>query len=660
MTMRLGALLLLLVSAAAALAQPSRRYEAQSPDRQTQLRVDVGDQVSYTVIRHGRPLVEPSPISLSLGDGRVLGRAARVIGDDTRQVSDTLRPVAPTKSALVKDRFTALRLRFAGGYGLELRAYDDGVAYRWVLDLPEDTVTVLSEEASFHVAGRAEGIVGLDSSFMTHYEPGYRRVPLDYLQAPRMGLLPLLVIVDSGPKVAITESGLEDYPGMYLVSGGAGTTTLVGTFPQVALEEQARNDRDVVVTRRASYIARTAGKRALPWRIVILADADRELLENQLVYVLAPPSRLSDVSWIKPGKVSWDWWNALNVRGVPFRAGVNNDTYKYYIDFAARFNIPYIILDEGWYKLGNLLAQAPGIDVPELVRYGRARNVGVILWMTSKTLNDQMTPAMDQFQRWGVKGLKVDFMHRDDQGMVNFYWRTAREAAARKLLLDFHGAHKPAGLNRAYPNVLTFEGVRGLEQSKWSTYNTPEHNVTLPFTRMLAGPMDYTPGAMLNAQPRDFRPIFEHPMSQGTRAHQLAMYVVYESPLQMLADSPSEYLREPESMQFLSAVPTVWDETRALAGQVGGYALIARRRGADWYVGAMNNGTARTLTLDLSFLGAGRFTMDSWSDGINADRNGMDYRRETKAVAHGDRTELKLAPGGGFAARIRPTRGGAR
>jgi alpha-glucosidase len=276
--------------------------------------------------------------------------------------------------------------------------------------------------------------------------------------------------------------------------------------------------------------------------------------------------------------------------------------------------------------------------------------------MTSKTLNEQMAPAMDQFQRWGVQGLKVDFMQRDDQGMVNFYWRTAREAAARRLLVDFHGAHKPAGLDRAYPNVLTFEGVRGLEQSKWSAYNTPEHNVTLPFTRMLAGPMDYTPGAMINAQPREFRPIFNHPMSQGTRAHQLAMYVVYESPLQMLADSPSEYLRELESMEFLSAVPTVWDETRALAAQVGEYVLLARRRGAEWYVGAMSGSTARTLTLDLSFLGDGRYTMDSWSDGINADRIGMDYRREKRTVTARDRMELRLAPGGGFAARLRRER----
>ena len=385
----------------------------------------------------------------------------------------------------------------------------------------------------------------------------------------------------------------------------------------------------------------------------MIADRDRQLLENELVYELAPPTRLADVSWIQPGKVSWDWWNALNVRDVPFRAGVNTATYKYYIDFASKYHIPYIILDEGWYKLGNLLDVKPEIDVPELVRYGREKGVGIILWVIWKTLDDQMTPALDQFQSWGVRGIKVDFMQRDDQAVVRFYWRAAREAASRHLLVDFHGAHKPAGLNRAYPNVLTFEGVRGLENDKWSTSVTPEHDVTLPFTRMLAGPMDYTPGAMVNAQPRDFRPIFDRPMSQGTRAHQLAMYIVYESPLQMLADSPSEYLREPDAMAFLADVPVVWDETRALDGSVGEYVLVARRHGGAWYVGGMTNSTARMLTLDLGFLGDGAWTLESWADGPNADRNGMDYVRSSRLVRRGDRVDVRMGPGGGYAGVIR-------
>ncbi len=639
------------ISAGALEAQRPSSFSLKSPDTATTLTVGVGERVTYAVSHRGRPLLSDSPISLSLGN-RILGRGARVRETSQRQVRDSTRPVAPTKSAVLQDRYNELRIRFQEGFSLELRAYDNGVAYRWVLDLPDSVATIVSEQATFNVAGRAVATAGMDSSFMTHQEAVYKRVAIDTLRHGRRALLPLLIGLDGGPKIAITESSLEDYAGMYLVAGDS-TGSLVGLFPPVALEEAARNDRDVPVTRSADYIARVAGKRSLPWRIVMIADEDRQLLENSLAYLLAPPSKLADVSWIKPGKVSWDWWNANNVRGVAFRSGVNNETYKFYIDFASKYGLSYIVLDEGWYKLGDLLSPVPAIDVPALVQYGKERNVGIILWATWHTLEDQMIPALDLFQRWGVKGIKVDFMQRDDQRIVNYYWRVARESAARHLLVDFHGAHKPAGLHRAWPNVLTFEGVHGLENDKWTTDVTPEHDVTLPFTRMLAGPMDYTPGAMRNAQPNQFRAIFDHPMSMGTRAHQLGMYVVYESPLQMLADDPSEYLREPETMEFLAAVPTVWDETHALAAEVGGYVLIARRRGAEWFVGGMTNGTPRTLTLDLSFLGAGRYTLDSWSDGINADRNASDYRKETRSVTRGDRVEVKLAPGGGYAARLR-------
>lgn len=632
-------------------AQRPRSFSLRSPDGATTISVDAGTRVTYNVVHNGKSLLANSPISLSLSS-RVLGRGSGVRESSQREVRDSTRPVAPTKSAVLQDRYNELRIRFSEGFALEVRAYDNGVAYRWMLELPDSLVTISAEEATFNVAGGATAIAGMDSSFMTHQEAVYKRVAIDTLRRGRRSLLPLLVALDAGPKIAITESSLEDYAGMYLVAGDS-AGSLVGLFPPVALEEVARNDRDVAVTKSADYIAKVAGRRALPWRIVMIADEDRQLLENSLAYLLAPTSKLADVSWIRPGKVSWDWWNANNVRGVPFKSGVNNDTYKYYIDFAAKYGLSYIVLDEGWYKLGDLLSPVPAIDVPALVQYGKERNVGVILWATWHTLEDQLIPALDLFQRWGVKGIKVDFMQRDDQRIVNYYWRVAREGAARHLLVDFHGAHKPAGLQRAWPNVLTFEGVHGLENDKWTNDVTPTHDVTIPFTRMLAGPMDFTPGAMRNAQPNQFRAIFDHPMSIGTRAHQLGMYVVYESPLQMLADDPSEYLREPETMEFLAAVPTVWDETHALAAEVGGYVLIARRRGAEWYVGGMTNGSARTLSLDLSFLGEGRYTLDSWSDGINADRNASDYRKETRSVTRADRVEVRLAPGGGYAARIR-------
>jgi alpha-glucosidase len=353
--------------------------------------------------------------------------------------------------------------------------------------------------------------------------------------------------------------------------------------------------------------------------------------------------------------VAWDWYNANNIYGVDFKSGINTQTYKYYIDFASRYGIEYVILDEGWYKLGNLLAVVPEIDIEELVAYGKKKNVGIILWVVWKTLDDQFAPFFNQAEKWGVKGLKVDFMQRDDQLLMNFYHRVCREAARRRMVVDFHGAIRPATMTRTWPNLLNVEGVRGLEQSKWSKYANPEHNVTLPFTRMLLGPLDYTPGAMVNSgRERNFAPVFERPMSLGTRAHQMAMYVVYEAPLQMLADSPSHYLREPEVMKFLQPVPTVWDETKVLAAKFGDYVCIARRRGQDWYIGAMTDWTGRTLDIDLSFLPSGRFEMAAYEDGPNAERMGHDYRATTREITRTTTLKLTLASGGGWAAHIYP------
>ncbi len=385
-----------------------------------------------------------------------------------------------------------------------------------------------------------------------------------------------------------------------------------------------------------------------------LGQKDADLLTNQLVYQLAEPQEIADTHWIRPGKVAWDWWNANNLYGVDFRAGINTQTYKYYIDFASRMGLDYIILDEGWYKLGDLLSVVPAMNVPELVEYGRQKHVRIILWVVWKTLEDQLEQALDQFQKWGVAGIKVDFMQRSDQWMVNYYWKIAAEAAKRKMLVDFHGAYKPSGLRRAYPNVITRESVMGLEHNKWSTDVTPTHDLMLPFIRMVAGPMDYTPGAMNNAQPANFRVIFNRPMSMGTRAHQVAMYVVYESPLQMLADSPSQYLKELECARFIARIPTTWDDTIPLQAGVGQYVALARKHGNTWYLGAMTNEKARELNLDLSFLGGGKYSADILEDGINADHFGCDYRKVTRTVSKADTLKVRLAPGGGWAAILTP------
>ncbi|HZI62457.1 MAG TPA: glycoside hydrolase family 97 catalytic domain-containing protein, partial [Pyrinomonadaceae bacterium] len=404
----------------------------------------------------------------------------------------------------------------------------------------------------------------------------------------------------------------------------------------------------------ADYIAETKGTRTFPWRIVGVAENDADLITNDLVYLLAQPSQISDTSWIKPGKVAWDWYNANNIDGVDFKSGINTATYKYYVDFASKHGLEYIILDEGWYKLGDLLQVVPEMNIEELVAYGKQKNVGIILWVVWKTLDDQFEPAFNQFTQWGVKGLKVDFMQRDDQKVMDFYERVCREAAKRKMLVDFHGGIRAATMVRTWPNLLTNEGVRGLEQTKWSKLANPEHNVTLPFSRMLVGPMDYTPGAMVNSgNEKNFAAVFERPMSLGTRCHQLAMYVVYESPLQMLADSPSHYLREPEIMSFLGPVPAVWHETKVLHAKMGDYVVIARRHNQDWYIGAMTDWTGRELDINLSFLHLGRHELDEYKDGVNADRIGSDYRRVKSIVETKTRLRIKLAPGGGWVARIR-------
>ncbi len=461
-----------------------------------------------------------------------------------------------------------------------------------------------------------------------------------------------MVDVGGGAKLAIGESDVEDYPGLWLK--GTGGNGLDATFPPYPLKEKLDRDRDMHVVEAADYIAATTGTRTFPWRVLGIAEKDGDLLTNQIVWLLEKPSQVTDTSWIKPGKVAWDWWNALNLYGVDFKSGVNTASYKYFIDFAARYNIPYIILDEGLYKLGNVLDVVPEVNMEELAAYAKEKNVGLILWVIWKSLGDQLEPALDQYAKWGVKGIKVDFMQRSDQKMIEYYHRVSRETAKRHMLVDFHGDQKPAVMTRTWPNLISTEGVRGMEWSKWSAETEPEHDVTLPFTRMFLGPMDYTPGAMINAQKESFRPVMNRPMSQGTRCHQLGMYVVFESPLQMLSDSPSNYMREPETMEFLSAVPTVWDETKVLNAKIADYVTIARRNGKEWYVGAMTDWTARELDLDFSFLPSGSFQMQAYEDGVNADRLGSDYKMTKAQITNKTKLKIKMAPGGGWAARIVP------
>ena len=640
----------LLWLAGGAMAQSS--YGVSSPDKRIVVKIRTGDRVRYDVLLNGRALVQDSTLSINI-DQKTLGLEPKVIDAIGRSHDQMLEPAVRQKAATIRENYNELRLVMEGGYAVVFRAYNEGAAYRLETSLQQNEVKVYGEEAIFNFADNYTVYYPQEESLFSHNERQFLPRPLKDIAPAAIGALPAVVDAGGGVKIAIAESDVEDYPGLWLRGGS--DNGLSAFFPPYPLKEKLERDRDFKITQTADYIAVTKGARAYPWRLLGIAEKDGDLITNSLVWLLAKPSQLQDASWIRPGKVAWDWWNANNLHGVDFEAGVNTRTYEYFIDFAARHGIEYVILDEGWYPLGDLLKVVPAMDVPELVRYGKQKNVGVILWVVAKTLEDQWDAAFAQFERWGVKGLKVDFMQRDDQKLMAFYHRVSQEAARRKLLVDFHGAIRPAQLTRTWPNLLTTEGVLGLEQFKWSDKSHPEHNVTLPFTRMFVGPFDYTPGAMRNASRRSFAAIFEQPMSLGTRCQQLAMYVVFESPLQMLADSPSAYLAEPESMEFLGPVPAVWDETRVLDARLGDFVLVARKSGRDWWVGAMTDATARELTLDLGFLGEGGFRMSAYEDGPNAQRWASDYRRSTRDVTRATRLVLRLAEGGGFAAHLTPT-----
>jgi alpha-glucosidase len=624
-------------------------FSLLSPDKKLEVKISVSDILTFSIIKKGVEIIAPSSISMTINENNVIGKNSTVIDSKNNSVKRVIPRVVKQKSREVVENYNELRILFKEKFALNFRVFNEGVAYRFETEFPGE-IKINHEECTFNFADDYSIYFPEEESFMSHNERLYPYLSLKEIKDTRFCSTPAVVDTKEGTLIGITESDLFDYPGLWLK--GTSANSLKGMFPQFVLEEKAKNDRDVEPIKRADYLAITKGTRTFPWRIFGITNNDGDLITNELVFLLSQENKLNDVSWIKPGKVAWDWWNANNIYGVDFRAGINTETYKYYIDFASKYGIEYIILDEGWYKLGDILSTSPEMDIPELMKYAKEKNVGIILWVIWKTLENQLIPALDQFEKWGAAGIKVDFMQRDDQTVVNYYWKVAEEAAKRKLLVDYHGAHKPAGLFRAYPNVITNEGVKGLENNKWSSDVTPEHCVTIPFTRMFAGPIDFTPGAMNNVQVSSFKDMFSQPVSMGTRAQQLAMYVIYESPLQMLCDLPTNYYKESECMEFLSKVPAVWDETKILDAKIADYILVARKNGEEWYIGAMTDNTQRKLTVDFSFLDEGKHKAHIWQDGINADRNGNDYKKITIEVSNKSKHEIKLAPGGGWAAII--------
>lgn len=650
-------------------AAQAKNYEVASPSGDLRAVVSVTNSgTTLSVFAGETEVLAPSPISITIKENNE-SRTKVLWGMNSKQPKvrrsfvDEMIPAPVYKRFQVKDRYNQMVLT-SGKQGLVVRAYDDGIAYRltYKSNIP---YTVYNEQADFtfpadypmYASYVKRGDDGdFESQYINSFENTYEHESITKFKSSRLLFLPVLVELPHGMKVCITEADLDNYPGMYLVGGGD-TPVLASHFAPVpkTTVQGGHNMLQKFVTSREEYIARDANAQ-LPWRVIAVAGNDAELAASDIVFRLGKPLRIADTSWIKPGKVAWDWWNAWNLYGVDFRAGINNETYKYYIDFAAENGIEYVILDEGWAvnKKADLMQVVPEIDLPELVTYADGKNVGLILWTGYWAFHRDMENVVKHYADMGIKGFKVDFMDRDDQEMVRFINEASELCACYNMLVDFHGMYKPTSAQRTWPNVINYEGVNGLEQLKWSPkgYDQVTYDVQIPFIRQFAGPMDYTQGAMRNAIKKNYNPVNSEPMSQGTRCRQLATYVIFDSPLNMLCDNPSNYRREPECTAFIARIPTVWDETLGLDGKVGEYITMARRSGDEWYVGGLTNWDKRDIIVDLSFLEEGFYEIELFKDGINADRAACDYKRVVMPVPEDRQLKVTLFPGGGFAGRI--------
>lgn len=642
----------------------AQSYSVSSPDKQLTIEVYTEDQLKWQVNGpDGQAVLLPSALSMTLNSGEVLGARVKETGKKYRSV-DTSWDTPFYKRKRVTDTYNELVLSFKGNFSVEFRAYNDGVAYRFVTRRKKP-FTVQDELAEFRFADNYQAFVPYVNDnrsgerYTYSFESYYDEQPLQQMFADSLAITPLLVDLKQ-LKVAVTDFGVEDYPGMFLVKDGV--NGLKAQFAPVPLEGKkgGYNDINFIATRRADYIAADVqGTRAFPWRALIVAKEDRELADNDMVQRLSPRCRLDDTSWIRPGKVAWDWWNNTQLSGVDFRAGQNTETYKYYIDFAARNGLEYIIIDEGWSDRFSLMKLSDKMDVKAIVEYGKEKGVGVILWTSWDNVHRAMEEAFSHYAAMGVKGFKIDFFDADDQNMMRDMYKFAEAAARYHLVLDYHGM-KANGLQVAYPNVLNFEGVKGLENYRWAQVDAdgmpkddaPRYAVTIPYIRTLVGPMDYTPGTMRNATRYSYTTNGVNPMSQGTRVAQMAMFTLYEAPLQMLADSPTAYMKNQECCDFMAQVPTVFDETCVLDGRLAEYIVMAREKEGVWYVGALTNWDPRSLTIDLSFLPEGEYEADIFQDGINADREASDYKHLHRTVKSGDKLEIQLAPAGGWTARL--------
>jgi alpha-glucosidase len=629
-----------------------------SPDGNIKLSVALKDKIYYSISDSKNILLQNNELQLLLRD-ETLGKNPKLASQKRTSAEEKITPVVPFKFSTVENKYNQLLLNFKGDYSVEFRAFDDGIAYRFVtrkkgeIDVIDEEINIsFPDDYLLHV--QYTGSRG----FATTYEDSYSHLESKkWTPNNQMSVLPVLIDTRKGTKILVSEADINDYPNFFLK--GTGETTIKSVFPHFPTETRPEH-RKFVVAKEADYIARTAGTRAFPWRYFIIVDDDKKLIESTMVCRLSPQNVIENPSWIKPGLVAWDWINRNAHYGpdVDFVTGVNTATYKYFIDFSARYKIPYLLLDEGWAKdVNHAVEVVPAVDLPEIIRYGKEKNVDVLLWISYRAIetdfNDDTYNVFDYFSKMGIKGFKIDFMDRSDQAIVNFYERAAAEAAKYQMLVELHGSYKPVGLEYKYPNVLSFEGVKGLENGG---YCTPDNSIYLPFMRNVLGPMSFTPGSMLNVQPEQYKDKFgTNPVFIGTRVYHIALYVLFESGLQMIADSPTQFDKNPDCSNYIFSTPVTWDETRALEAEAGEYVIVAKRKGNKWWIGGITNNKEkiREFDINLDFLAQGKtYNLTAFEDGPNADKQAMDYNIRKQNVKQGDRIHVKMVRNGGFAAVI--------
>ena len=634
-------------------------WRLQSPDGKIQIVIENDTTLRYRVLYNDTLLIHPSAVALDLGR-LVLGKHTPVVKAERKTIDETIIPAVAQKQSLVRNKANEITLYFKGGHGIVFRAYNEGIAWRFHTAM-KDSVFVRNETAT--VACSEKDSVWFpcmtdwprDDRLNTSFEVVYRLYAAKDILPDSVGPAPALVVKSNGIKIGIAESDVTDYPGMFIsgVSGRKGV--LKGVFPAYPAQTVVEGDLYQVraVVKRHPWIARTAGTRAFPWRVLIIAPDDGVLLSNDLVWSLASPQKIRETDWIRPGKAMDNWIIDGILYGVDFLSGNNTESYKYYIDFASRYGVEYIMIEPEWNAMRDILTPIPAMNMPELFAYAREKHVGLWLWTEALALSRNREAVLDSFRRWGAAGLMVDFFNRNDQLTVNELEEIAASAAKRKLILMFHGVFPSSGFERTWPNVLTREAVLGSEYNKWSSWPTPEHNLAIAFIRGLSGPFDYEPLVLPNATRESYRVVGSHPMAMGTRCAELAKYIVYASPFQVIAGSPVDLAKDDACIRLIANIPTTWDETVVPAARVNEYAVVARRKGTDWYLGGMNNSRARTLSIDLSFLGEGNYTARIFQDGANAHRHAGDYKVITQTVTCRHTLEIPFAPGGGYVAEFR-------